>query len=61
MCLQSIITAFIIFQVYVKYANIFLKTETKHFFSYKKYDYIININEKNSSHESLYNLSDKKF
>jgi len=58
--LQGIATASSIPQAYADYADVFLKSEAECLFAHEKHDYVIDNNEKNPSHSSLYNLSDKK-
>ena len=47
-------------QTYADYADVFLKSEAECLSAHKKHDYVIDNNEKNSSHSSLYNLLNKK-
>ena len=41
---------------YSDYVDVFLKKEVSQLFTHEKHDYVIEINEKESSHKSLYNL-----
>ncbi len=50
----------VISSVYTDYKDVFSKIEMKHLPIHKKHNYIIDINNKNSSYKSLYNLSNKK-
>ncbi len=59
-CLQGTATASSIPQTYADYADVFLKSEAECLSAHKKHNYVIDNNEKNPSHGSLYNLSDKK-
>ncbi len=59
-CLQGTATASSIPQAYADYADVFSKSEAECLSAHKKHDYVIDNNEKNSSHSPLYNLSDKK-
>ncbi len=59
-CLQGTATASSIPQTYADYADVFLKSEAECLSAHKKHDYVIDNNEKNSSHSSLYNLLNKK-
>jgi len=47
-------------QAYADYADVFSKSEAECLSAHEKHNYVIDNNEKNSSHSSLYNLSDKK-
>jgi len=59
-CLQDTATASSIPQAYVNYADVFSKFEAECLSAHKKHDYVIDNNEKNSSHSPLYNLLDKE-
>jgi len=59
-CLQGTATASSIPQTYADYADVFSESEAECLSAHKKHDYVIDNNEKNSSHSPLYNLSDKK-
>ena len=50
----------VIFSIYTDYKDIFSEIETEHLSIHKKYNYIIDINDKNFSYKSLYNLLNKK-
>ncbi len=58
--LQGTATVLSIPQTYADYVNVFSESEADCLSAHKKHNYIIDNNEKNSSHSSLYNLSDKK-
>jgi len=58
--LQGTATALSIPQTYADYADVFSESEAEWLSAHKKHDYVIDNNKKNSSHNSLYNLSDKK-
>ncbi len=58
--LQGTITVSSIPQVYVNYADVFSKSEAECLSAHEKHNYVIDNNEKNSSHSSLYNLLDKE-
>ena len=60
MHIQSANVISVIFSVYTKYQNVFSEVEMKHLSAHEKHDHIIDINDKNSSYKSLYNLSDKE-
>ncbi len=47
-------------QAYADYVNVFLKSEAECLSAHEKHDYVIDNNEENPSHSSLYNLSEKK-
>jgi len=47
-------------QAYVNYADVFSKSKAECLSAHKKHDYVIDNNEKNPSHSSLYNLLSKK-
>jgi len=58
--IQSANITSVIFSVYAKYENVFSEVEVKHLSAHEKHDHIIDTKDKNSSYESLYNLSDKE-
>jgi len=58
--LQGITTASSISQAYADYVDVFSKSEAKCLSAHEKHDYVIDNNEKDPSHSSLYNLSDKE-
>ena len=60
MNINSADIASVIFSIYTDYEDIFSEIETEHLSIYKKYNYIIDINNKNSLYKSLYNLLNKK-
>ena len=60
MCINSANIASVISSVYADYEDVFSEIEMRHLPIHKKHNYIININDKNSSYKSLYNLSDKE-
>ena len=57
-CLQDIELTSTISVSYSDYADVFLKKEASQLFTHEKHDYAIEINEEESLHESLYNLSE---
>jgi len=58
--IQSADITSVIFFVYAKYENVFSEVKVKHLSAYEKQNYIIDINDENSSYKSLYNLSNKE-
>ena len=58
--LQGTATVLSIPQAYADYADVFSESEAECLSAHKKHDHVIDNNEKNPSHSSLYNLSDKK-
>ena len=56
--LQDIKLTLTISVSYSDYADVFLKKEASQLFTHEKHDYAIEINEEESLHESLYNLSE---
>jgi hypothetical protein len=60
-CLQGTATVSSIPQAYADYADVFSKSEAECLSAHEKHNYVIDNNEKNPSHSSLYNLSDKNF
>ncbi len=50
----------VIFSVYADYKDIFFKIKIEYLSIHKKYNYIIDINDKNSLYKSLYNLLNKE-
>ena len=60
MHINSADIASVISSIYTDYEDVFFKIKMKCLSAHKKHNYIININNKNSLYESLYNLSDKK-
>ena len=56
--LQSVELTSAISVSYSDYADVFLKKEASQLFTHEKHDYAIEINEEESLHESLYNLSE---
>ncbi len=58
--LQGTATASSIPQAYADYADVFSESEAECLSAHKKHDYVIDNNEKNSSHSPLYNLSGKE-
>ncbi len=58
--LQGTATVSSIPQTYADYADVFSKSEAECLSAHKKHNYVIDNNEKNSSHSPLYNLSDKE-
>jgi len=59
-CLQGTATAPFIPQTYADYVDVFSESEAECLSAHKKHNHVIDNNEKNSSHNPLYNLSDKK-
>ncbi len=58
--LQGTTTASSIPQAYADYADVFSESEAECLSAHEKHNYVINNNEKNPSHNPLYNLSGKK-
>ena len=58
--LQGTATAPSIPQAYADYADVFSESEAECLSAHEKHNHVIDNNEKNPSHSSLYNLSDKK-
>ncbi len=58
--LQGTATASSISQTYADYVNVFSESEAECLSAHEKHDHVIDNNEKDSSHNPLYNLSDKK-
>ena len=60
MYINSTDIVLVISSVYTDYKDIFSEIEVKHLSIHKKHNHIIDINNKNSSYKSLYNLLNKE-
>ena len=47
---------FALFKIYNDYVDVFSKLKTECLLVHEKHDYVIEINDENSSHNSLYNF-----
>ena len=56
MYLQDVNTISALFKIYNNYIDVFSKLKTGCLLIYKKHDHVIEINDENSSHNSLYNF-----
>ncbi len=59
-CLQGTATVSSIPQTYADYADVFSKSKAECLSAHEKHNYVIDNNEKNPSHSSLYNLLSKE-